>query len=508
MVGAVGLRGLVGDPRMRRARYEAMKETGRHIDQGGVILAQFKADMLAIGGRPFPDIHRDIKNGPGDHAHQLPLRLRRDLAMKAAQSASLRRIGQIVLNELLIKAGVRQTVLRPSLAKPAARVENSIGAKPENPVDLKVFNLHGTLASWLGMEHLPSSKRLPTLLDDAADRSFDPERNFMSQATLKADQAPTLIGAMQRTLDLELAGLSTLKDALGDAELEAIRLIATLKGRLICTGVGKSGHVARKIAATLASTGTPSQYVHPSEASHGDLGMITADDAVLALSKSGETRELGDVVAYCRRFAVPLIAMTAGANSTLAKGADLVLRLPEAEEACGETRAPTTSTTMMIAYGDALAVALIEARGFTAKDFARFHPGGALGSALARVDSLMHSGDALPLVRTDAVMGQALIVMSEKGFGCVGVIGAERRLAGIVTDGDLRRKMGPGFTEANVADVMTADPVTVTRDLLASDALRQMTAGNRKITQLFVCDDAKRPVGLLHIHDLLRAGVS
>ena len=330
----------------------------------------------------------------------------------------------------------------------------------------------------------------------------------MSQARPLSDDAPKLIGAMRRTLELELAGLSILKDALGDVELQAVRLIAGLKGRLICAGVGKSGHVARKIAATLASTGTPSQYVHPSEASHGDLGMITADDAVLALSKSGETRELGDIVAYCRRFSVPLIAMTAGVNSTLATGADLIMRVPEAEEACGETRAPTTSTTMMMAYGDALAVALIEARGFTARDFARFHPGGALGSALARVDSLMHAGDAAPLVGSQALMGEALIVMSEKGFGCVGVVDADGRLAGMITDGDLRRKMSPGFIEAKAADVMTADPITVTPELLVSDALRQMTAGDRKITQLFVCDEARRPVGLIHIHDLLRAGVS
>ncbi len=330
----------------------------------------------------------------------------------------------------------------------------------------------------------------------------------MSPATPKAYDAPTLIGAMQRTLDLEVSGLALLKAGLGEAELEAVRLVAELKGRLVCAGVGKSGHVARKIAATLASTGTPSQYVHPSEASHGDLGMITADDAVLALSKSGETRELGDIVAYCRRFSVPLIAMTAGAGSTLAKGADLVLQVPDAEEACGETRAPTTSTTMMMAYGDALAVALIEARGFTAGDFARFHPGGALGSALARVDSLMHHGDAIPLVGQEAMMGEALIVMSEKGFGCVGVVDMDNRLTGMITDGDLRRKMGPAFTEAKAMEVMTADPITVAPDALASDALRQMTAGDRKITQLFVCDASKHPVGLIHIHDLLRAGVS
>jgi arabinose-5-phosphate isomerase len=194
-----------------------------------------------------------------------------------------------------------------------------------------------------------------------------------------------LLSAMRRTLAIEINALEALSDALDATAAEAVRTIANLKGRVICAGVGKSGHVARKIAATLASTGTPAQYVHPSEASHGDLGMITPDDCVLALSKSGETRELGDMIAYCRRFGVPLIAMTAGADSTLAKGADLVLLQPDAQEACGETRAPTSSTTMAMAYGDALAVALIEARGFTAQDFARYHPGGALGSALARV---------------------------------------------------------------------------------------------------------------------------
>lgn len=313
---------------------------------------------------------------------------------------------------------------------------------------------------------------------------------------------------MRRTLSLEQDGLAQLSAGLDEAAVSAVSQIAGLKGRLICAGVGKSGHVARKIAATLASTGTPAQYVHPSEASHGDLGMITTEDAVLALSKSGETKELGDMIAYCRRFGVPLIAMTAGADSTLAKGSDILLLCPNAEEACGETRAPTTSTTMMMAYGDALAVALIEARGFTARDFARYHPGGALGSALARVEDLMHAGDSMPLIPELASMGDALIVMSEKGFGCVGVQDAQNRLSGIVTDGDLRRKMGPELIEQAVNTVMTAGPVTVTPDLLASDAMRIMTAGNRKITQLFVCDEAGIPVGLLHIHDLLRAGVS
>ncbi len=312
---------------------------------------------------------------------------------------------------------------------------------------------------------------------------------------------------MRRTLDLEARALDALKDALGEPALEAVRRVAALEGRLICAGVGKSGHVARKIAATLASTGTPAQYVHPSEASHGDLGMITPKDAVLALSKSGETAELGDLIAYCRRFGVPLIAMTSGAQSTLARGADVTLLLPDAEEACGETRAPTTSTTLMMAYGDALAVALIEARGFTASDFAVFHPGGALGAALATAETLMHAGPAMPLVAAEADMGQALLEMSAKGFGCVGALEDDGRLAGLVTDGDLRRHMAGDLLSRRVRDVMTADPVTLAPGVLAADALRTMTAGARKITQIFVVDADRRPVGLLHIHDLLRAGV-
>ncbi len=317
-----------------------------------------------------------------------------------------------------------------------------------------------------------------------------------------------LLAAMRRTLTIEINALDALSDALDTKAADAVRVMAQLKGRVICAGVGKSGHVARKIAATLASTGTPAQYVHPSEASHGDLGMITPDDCVLALSKSGETRELGDMIAYCRRFGVPLIAMTAGAESTLAKGADIVLLQPDAQEACGETRAPTSSTTMAMAFGDALAVALIEARGFTAKDFARYHPGGALGSALARVEDLMHGGDAMPVIAIGSTMGDALIEMSSKGFGCIGVRAEDGTLAGIVTDGDLRRNMSGNLTAQNVESVMTQFPVTVEPDMLASEALRRMTVGTRKITQLFVCSSDGKPVGLLHIHDLLRAGVS
>ncbi|MCP2679033.1 KpsF/GutQ family sugar-phosphate isomerase [Maricaulaceae bacterium NA33B04] len=317
-----------------------------------------------------------------------------------------------------------------------------------------------------------------------------------------------LLAAMRRTLTIEINALEALSDGLDSRAADAVRLIAGLKGRVICAGVGKSGHVARKIAATLASTGTPAQYVHPAEASHGDLGMITPDDCVLALSKSGETRELGDMIAYCRRFGVPLIAMTAGADSTLAKGSDILLLQPNAQEACGETRAPTSSTTMAMAYGDALAVALIEARGFTAQDFARYHPGGALGSALARVEDLMHGGETMPIIASGALMGDALIEMSTKGFGCIGVRAEDGTLAGIVTDGDLRRNMSANLTSQPVDQVMTRFPMTVEPDTLASEALRRMTAGSRKITQLFVCEAEGKPVGLLHIHDLLRAGVS
>lgn len=315
-----------------------------------------------------------------------------------------------------------------------------------------------------------------------------------------------LLNSMRNTLRMERDGLEQLENTLDESAVAVVSLLAALKGRLICAGVGKSGHVARKIAATLASTGTPAQYVHPAEASHGDLGMITTGDAVLALSKSGETRELGDLTAYCRRFGVPLIALTAGRDSTLAKAADHVLLIPNAPEAAGETRAPTTSTTLMMAYGDAVAVALIEARGFTAADFATFHPGGTLGAAFLKASDLMHT-DA-PLAREGTAMSEALITISTKGFGCIGITDANGTLTGIITDGDLRRHMSPDLTSQAVEAVMTRAPMTIRPDALAADALRQMTAGNRKILALFVCDEAGKPLGILHIHDLLRAGVS
>jgi arabinose-5-phosphate isomerase len=268
--------------------------------------------------------------------------------------------------------------------------------------------------------------------------------------------------------------------------------------------MGKSGHIARKIAATLASTGTPSLFVHPGEASHGDLGMITADDCVLALSNSGETRELGDLIEHCRRFKVPLIGITSRGESTLARQSDVALVMPAAEEACPNGLAPTTSTTMSLVLGDALAVALMKRRGFEASDFRVFHPGGKLGARLKYVRDLMHRGDELPLTAPETSMSDAILTMTEKRFGCVGVL-ENGTLTGIVTDGDLRRHMGGALLTRTVGDVMTRAPKTVTPDTLVAEALEVMNS--LKITALFAVEDG-RPVGILHIHDALRAGVA
>ena len=272
--------------------------------------------------------------------------------------------------------------------------------------------------------------------------------------------------------------------------------------------MGKSGLVARKIAATLASTGTPALFVHPAEASHGDLGMIVQGDALIALSNSGETAELADLVAHSRRFGVPLVAITARASSTLAAAADVALTLPIAAEACPMGLAPTTSTTMQMALGDAVAVALLTRRGFTAADFHQIHPGGRLGTRLRRVRDLMHPGDAMPLAPPELPMDRALLLITEKRFGCLGVVNASGRLVGIVTDGDLRRAMGPDLLSRKVASVMTPAPRTIAPDALAGEALHTMNANERPITALFVVDAASRPLGILHIHDLLRAGVA
>ncbi|MBN8904504.1 MAG: KpsF/GutQ family sugar-phosphate isomerase [Rhodospirillales bacterium] len=309
-------------------------------------------------------------------------------------------------------------------------------------------------------------------------------------------------------LGAEASGLRALAAALDDRFGQAVDRLATATGRVVVSGMGKSGHVARKIAATFASTGTPAQFVHPAEASHGDLGMIVRGDAVLALSNSGETPELADLVAHARRFGLPLVAITARAESALASAADVALLLPAAAEACPMGLAPTTSTTMQMALGDALAVALLTRRGFTAADFRQFHPGGRLGARLRRVRELMHVGAAMPLAGPDLPMDQALLLITEKHFGCLGVVAADGTLAGIVTDGDLRRAMGPDLLQRRVADVMTRAPKTIEPDALAAEALHLMNARTRPITALFVVDRSQQPIGILHLHDLLRAGVA
>lgn len=312
------------------------------------------------------------------------------------------------------------------------------------------------------------------------------------------------IKAARRVLEIETEALKTLSDNLSgdfDAVVEALK---TLPGRIVLTGVGKSGHVARKIAATLSSTGSSSLYIHPTEASHGDMGMISPSDAVIALSRSGETTELADVIGYCRRFDIPLIAMTAAADSALGRAANHILLLPDAPEACAETRAPTTSTTLQIALGDALAVALLEAKGFTAKDFKTYHPGGALGASLAIVSDLMHEGGALPLADQDASMDDVLAVMSDKGFGCAGITQGGR-FVGMITDGDVRRNITL-MPNVSPKAVMTSAPKTARADELAADVLRRMTGREHKIMQMFVIEDGKA-VGLVHLHDFLRAGL-
>ncbi len=310
----------------------------------------------------------------------------------------------------------------------------------------------------------------------------------------------------RRVITTEAQGLADLRDALDDSFAIAVDLILKATGRVIVSGMGKSGHIARKIAATLASTGTPASFVHPAEASHGDLGMITEGDVALVLSNSGETPELSDIIAHTRRFSIPLIGVASKPGSTLLRQADVALVLPAAAEACGTGIVPTTSTTMTLALGDALAVVLMEHRHFTPEHFRTFHPGGKLGAKLLKVRDLMHAGDAIPLVREDTPMSEALLVMSQKGFGVVGVTGADGRLAGIVTDGDLRRHM-EGLLDRTAAEVMTRTPQTVDPESVAEKAVALMK--ERKITCLFVLptDGDGRPAGILNIHDCLRAGV-
>jgi len=327
---------------------------------------------------------------------------------------------------------------------------------------------------------------------------------------LPADERPSPfsrdVAVGRRVILAEIDGLHQLANMLDSSFGQALDLCAAAAGRVIATGIGKSGHIARKIAATLASTGTPALFVHPAEASHGDLGMIGAGDVVIALSNSGNSAELGDIVAFTRRFDIPLIAMTGDARSTLAEAADVLLLLPASAEACLMGLTPTTSTTMMLALGDALAVALLERKGFSTEDFHRFHPGGSIGRKLLRVADIMHTGDAVPVVTPHTAMSEAILVMSAKSFGCVGVCDESGRLVGIITDGDLRRHMGDDLLQRSVREIMHTEPKTVPAAGLAAEALGMM---NRfAITSLFVVDDAGQSTGFLHMHDCLRAGVA
>lgn len=332
----------------------------------------------------------------------------------------------------------------------------------------------------------------------------------MHAGSLKKEPDPQAsIASALRTITTEQAGIAALVAALegplGEPFARAVSILGQLNGRAIITGVGKSGHIGKKIAATFASTGTPSYFVHPAEAIHGDLGMITRDDAIVAISWSGETAELKGIVGYSRRFSIPLIAITAGDASALARQADVVLSLPRSPEACPHGLAPTTSTLLQLAIGDALAVALLEARGFTADHFRTFHPGGQLGASLTPVGELMHTGDRMPVVSVGTKMPEAIRTLSQKRFGCVCVIDAEGKLAGIVTDGDLSRNLDRNLAETRVEEIMTTRPKTVPRQMLAGAAIAMLNENN--IGALIVVE-GDVPVGLVHFHDLLRIGAA
>lgn len=327
----------------------------------------------------------------------------------------------------------------------------------------------------------------------------------MSQKSHPLQSVPSAI----RTIATERQGLEALEEALkgdlGQRFSDCIDAILKAPGRVIVTGMGKSGHIGRKLAATLASTGQPAHFVHPGEASHGDLGMIQPDDVIIAMSWSGESSELIDVIAYAKQYNVRLIAFTSRAESSLGKGADICLALPRASEACPNGLAPTTSTTMQLALGDAIAIALLEARRFGSHDFGRYHPGGKLGARLKQVRAVMQTGDRLPLIAEGTPMADAIVTMTSKGLGCVIVTGKDGKLKGIITDGDLRRHMAPELISKRVDDIMTKGPQTVQPDSLIAEALDILEA--RKISSLVVVD-AESPVGLIHILDLLRIGAA
>lgn len=317
-----------------------------------------------------------------------------------------------------------------------------------------------------------------------------------------------IIDSAKTVLNTEIHGLNLLRDTIDDAFIQAANVMFRTKGRVIISGMGKSGHIGQKMAATLASTGTPSFFVHPSEASHGDLGMLTKNDTLITISNSGESREMGDIISFSRRFGIPMIAITSVPTSTMAQAADIVLLIPgkkEAPEACPLGMAPTTSTTTTIALGDALAVALLEMRGFTKEQFHDRHPGGKLGHVLLKVSDIMAKGDDMPLVRPDTMMADALVVMTGKSLGCLGITDDDGRLIGVITDGDLRRHMTADIIVRRAGDIMTKSPKTIPPNMLGTEAVGLMNAA--KITNLFVVDADGKPLGVLHLHHLLQAGV-
>ena len=315
------------------------------------------------------------------------------------------------------------------------------------------------------------------------------------------------IQVAKQTIDREIEALRVLENSLDNTLTKALDVLQQTKGRVIITGMGKSGHIARKIAATMSSTGTPAFFLHPGEASHGDLGMVTTSDVVVAISNGGESKELSDILVYCKRFNVPTIAITKNPQSSLGQNCDMVLKLPDNGEACPLGLAPMSSTTATLVMGDILAADLMVRKGFTAEDFKLRHPGGKLGAILRHVSDIMHTGDEMPLVDENAIMQDALITMSAKMLGCVGIINADGDLVGMITDGDLRRWMAPNLIEEKVSKVMTKNPRTIRGEALIAEAVNVMNNTGRGITNLFVVE-GKKPVGVVHIHDCLRAGVS
>lgn len=343
-------------------------------------------------------------------------------------------------------------------------------------------------------------------------------KEHFQMLSIPQETLPNDLSLACRILEKEVSGLNCLADQLKDATSalslafqNVIALFSSLTGRVIVTGIGKSGHIGKKIQATLASTGTPSLFVHPSEASHGDLGMLLKGDAVLALSASGETTELGHIITHARRFGMPLISITFNEYSTLAKASNICLPLPKAAEACPMGLAPTTTSLMQLAMGDAIAIVLLQRKGFSANDFGIFHPGGRLGTQLLVVNDLMHKGDSLPLVKKQTPMHHAIVEMTQKAFGCLGVIDDHGTLQGIITDGDLRRVLNTNLANLqtlHAEKVMNTDPLTVHSSMLAADALRIMNERVHPVTCLFIIDEARQPIGIVHIHDLLRAGIA